>query len=114
MKDTVSDFTGIIENEVQQFCEKSNIKFKPYVFNDETNEESITISFEGFDIHIYTGDLLTYGYPLYEDTDSMVGYCILPRFKFFFSPFYYSPYDIHNVIDSTVFETKSDVVFPIS
>lgn len=105
MKDTVSDFTGIIENEVQQFCQRHSLEFKPFVFNEETNEESITIPFSSFDLHIYAGDLLTYGYPLYEDTDSMAGYCILPRFKFSFSQFYYSPYDIHNVIDSTVFET---------
>ena len=105
MKDIVSDFTGIIEKEVRLFNEKHNIKFNPFVFNEETSEESITISFNGFDVHIYAGDSLTYGYPLFEDTDSITGYCILPRFKFLFSHFYYSPYDIHNVVDSDNFET---------
>ncbi len=105
MKNTVSDFINIIENEIRQFCENNALEFKPFVFNDETSEEGITINFSGFDLHIYAGDNLSYGYPLFEDTDSITKYCILPRFKFSFSPLYYSPYDIHNVIDSDNFET---------
>lgn len=105
MKDIVSDFVGIIENEVQVFAVRNAVEFKGFVFNEETNEESITINFKGFDMHIYVGDNLTFGYPLFEDTQNLLGYSILTRFKFDFSPYYFSPYDIHNVIDSKDFET---------
>ena len=105
MKDIVSDYAGIIENEVNLFSQRNGADCKGFVFNEETNEESITVSFKGFDISIYIGDNLTYGYPLFEDTENLIGYSILTRFKFFFSPYYFSPYDIHNVIDSKDFET---------
>ncbi len=105
MKDTVFDFTGIIENEVRLFSQRNGVEYKGFVFDEKTNEESITISFRGFDVSIYVGDNLTYGYPLFEDTQDMIGYSVLTRFKYFFSPYYFSPYDIHNVIDSKNFET---------
>lgn len=105
MKDIVSDYAGIIENEVKLFSQRNGADCKGFIFNEETNEESITVSFKGFDISIYIGDNLTFGYPLFEDTENLIGYSILTRFKFFFSPYYFSPYDIHNVIDSKDFGT---------
>lgn len=105
MKDIVSDYAGIIENEVKLFSQKNGAECKGFVFNEETNEESITVSFRGFDVSIFIGDNLTYGYPLFEDTENLIGYSILTRFKFLFSPYYFSPYDIHNVIDSKDFGT---------
>ncbi len=105
MKDTISDYVGIIENEVSLFAQRNGVEYKGFVFDEITNEESITISFRGFDVSIYVGDNLTYGYPLFEDTQDMIGYSVLARFKFFFSPYYFSPYDIHNVINSKDFET---------
>lgn len=105
MKDIVSDFVGIIENEIQLFCQRNSMELNSFNFNEETDEESIVINFNGFDVHIFVGENLTYGYPLFEDTETTIGYCILPRFKFFFSPHYFSPYDIHNIIDYPVFET---------
>lgn len=105
MKDIVSDYAGIIENEVKLFSQRSGAECKGFLFNEETNEESITLSFRGFDVSIFIGDNLTYGYPLFEDTENLTGYSILTRFKFLFSPCYFSPYDIHNVIDSKDFGT---------
>ncbi len=105
MKDTVSDFTGIIENEVKLFEQRNGAECKGFVFDEKTNEESITVSLRGFDVNIFVGDSLTYGYPLFEDTEDLIGYSILSRFKFSFSPYYFSPYDIHNVIESKDFET---------
>ncbi len=105
MKDIVSDFTGIIEDKVNSFAQRYATECKGFIFNEKTNEESITFSLKGFDVSIFTGDNLTYGYPLFEDTENLTGYSILTRFKFFFSPYYFSPYDIHNVIESKDFGT---------
>ncbi len=105
MKDVVSDFAGIIENEVRIFAERNAVEFKGFVFDEKNSEESISINLKGFNVHIYVGDNLTFGYPLFEDTQDLLGYSILTRFKFDFSPYYFSPYDIHNVIASEDFET---------
>ena len=105
MNEVVSDFTGIIENEVKLFSQRNGAECKGFVFNEKTNEESISVSLRGFDVNIFVGDGLTYGYPLFEDTEDLIGYSILTRFKFNFSPYYFSPYDIHNVIESKDFET---------
>ncbi len=105
MKDTISDFAGIIENAIADFCERNNLTASSFVFDENTEEESLTLTLNGFDVHFYIGDNLSYGLRLFEDTENLEGYCILTRFKFQFSPFYYSPYDIHNVLDCTDFET---------
>ena len=105
MKDTISDFPGIIESEIKAFCERNSLHNNEFFFNEETDEESLSLSFDGFDVHFYIGDNLSYGLRLFEDTENLEGYCMLTRFKFQFSPFYYSPYDIHNVLDCTDFET---------
>ncbi|MBQ9912849.1 MAG: hypothetical protein IJO73_01335 [Clostridia bacterium] len=105
MKDVVSDYVGIIENEVRLFSLRNELEYKGFIFDEKTNEEIISIKFKGFDAYIYVGDNLTYGYPLFEDTQDLTGYSILTRFKFDFSSYYFSPYDIHNVINSKDFET---------
>lgn len=105
MNGNFKHFYNLSDKKISEFAEANKAAFDDFEFSDDWDCYQTVVRLNGFEIHFLIGEGLSRGYRFLEGSEAKSEPCLLTRFKFDFSDFYFSPYDIHNVLELSDFRT---------
>jgi hypothetical protein len=98
-------YQSLAAKELEQFALQNNLIASEIKYNENIKQHESTMKFGDVEIHFIVDTNVFYGYRFLEASQLVWYPCLVTRFKYAFSDFYFSPYDIHNALELSDFRT---------
>lgn len=98
-------FYNISNRKIEEFAAAYKTAVNDFESENHGGCYKTVIKMKCYEVHFIIGEGLSCGYRFLEGSDISSELCLLTRFKFDFSDFYFSPYDIHNALELSDFCT---------
>lgn len=98
-------FYNIANRKVREFASAHKTSANDFESDNHCISYKTVVRLKGYEVHFIIGEGLSDGYRFLEGSEDSSELCLLTKFKFNFSDFYFSPYDIHNALELNDFRT---------
>ena len=96
---------ALVKAELDTFASQNGTAATDFAFQDKLFVYESIVPLGDTEIHFWAEEGAALGYRFLEGTEDDLTPALITRFRFPFSPYYFSPYDIHNALELSDFTT---------